>query len=238
MAINKIINYCWFGDNQPPEVVGECLKTWTTIHPDFEIKKWDETNYDVNKIPFTRDAYIYRDFAFVSDYARWDILYNHGGVYLDTDVMLVKNITPLLEKGPFGGVNLSGFFASGLILALEPGMEIAREMMKIYEDSKYTTHFGQPNLVNCTKRETELLKDKGFSVNAENQVIQEVAGLTIYPKDYFCAYNPSTGKTDITENTYAIHQFTGTWMPSWLRKREMMKSPNIEKHYINIYGTE
>lgn len=237
MAIPKIIHYCWFGDNEPPKIVNDCISSWKQILPDFEIKKWDENNYDVKKIPFTKDAYKYRDFAFVSDYARHDILYEQGGVYLDTDVLLVKDITPLLEKGPFGGTNLAGKFASGLILAVEPGMPLIRELKEIYENSSYTFYHGQPNMVNCTLRETEILVKHDFIVNRDGKV-QEVAGLTIYPDEYFCAYNPSTGETNITENTYAIHQFTGTWMPSWLRKREMMKSPNIEKHYTNIYGTE
>ena len=237
MAIPKIIHYCWFGDNEPPKIVNDCISSWKQILPDFEIKKWDENNYDVKKIPFTKDAYKYRDFAFVSDYARHDILYEQGGVYLDTDVLLVKDITPLLEKGPFGGTNLAGKFASGLILAVEPGMPLIKELKEIYENSSYTFYHGQPNMVNCTLRETEVLVKHDFIVN-RNGKVQEVAGLTIYPDEYFCAYNPSTGETNITENTYAIHQFTGTWMPSWLRKREMMKSPIIEKHYTNIYGTE
>ena len=237
MAIPKIIHYCWFGDNEPPKIVNDCISSWKQILPDFEIKKWDENNYDVKKIPFMKDAYKYRDFAFVSDYARHDILYEHGGVYLDTDVLLIKDITPLLEKGPFGGTNLAGKFASGLILAAEPGMPIIKELKEIYENSSYTFYHGQPNMVNCTLRETEVLVKHDFIVNRDGKV-REVAGLTIYPDEYFCAYNPSTGETNITENTYAIHQFTGTWMPSWLRKKEMMKSPIIEKHYTNIYGTE
>ena len=94
--IPKVIHYCWFGNNKPPKIVDRCIESWTEILPDYEIRKWDESNYDVNKTSFTEEAYTYRNFAFVSDYARWDILYNYGGVYLDTDVLLIKDITPLL----------------------------------------------------------------------------------------------------------------------------------------------
>lgn len=238
MAIPKIIHYCWFGDNEPPKIVSDCLSSWKEFLPDYEIKRWDESNYDVNKIPFTKGAYKYRDFAFVSDYARHDILSEYGGVYLDTDVLLIKDLTPLIEKGPFGGVNLGGKFASGLVLAAEPNMPIIKELKEIYENTSYTFYHGQPHLVNCTTRETDVLVKHDFVIDPNRTEECNVAGLTIYPKDYFCAYNPSTGKTDITDNTYAIHQFTGTWMPSWLRKREMMRSEFVDKHYKNIYGTE
>lgn len=231
--IPKIIHYCWFGDNKPPKIVKDCMASWVKLMPNYDIKRWDEDNYDVNKIPFTEEAYTYRDFAFVSDYARWDILYNYGGIYLDTDVLLLKDLTPLVEKGNFGGVNLGGAFASGLVLALEPKSEIAREMMKLYENAQYTSHWGQPNIINCVRRETNLLKKYGFKEDKVN--VQQVEGLTVYPKEYFSPYNPETGETRITDNTYAIHQYTGTWMPSWLLKTVMANNINIRKHYENIY---
>lgn len=231
--IPKVIHYCWFGDNEPPKIVNECIESWKKILPDYEIRKWNESNYDVNKTLFTEEAYIFRNFAFVSDYARWDILYNYGGIYLDTDVLLIKDLTPLLEKGNFGGTNIGGGFASGLIVALEPKSAIAREMMKLYETTNFTHHRGQPHFVNCVKRETELLAKHGFKHNTKEK--QEVAGLTIYPTEYFSPYNPHTGETKITDNTYAIHQYTGTWMPSWLLKTVMANNANIKKHYKNIY---
>jgi len=231
--IPKVIHYCWFGNNEPPKIVDKCIESWTKILPGYEIRKWDESNYDVNKTSFTEEAYIYRNFAFVSDYARWDILYNYGGVYLDTDVLLIKDITPLLEKGNFGGANLGGGFASGLIVALEPKSTIAKEMMEVYENASFTYHRGQPHFVNCVKRETELLSTHGFDINLKEK--QEVAGMTIYPSEYFSPYNPHTGETKITDNTYAIHQYTGTWMPSWLLKTVMANNINTRKHYENIY---
>ncbi len=231
--IPKVIHYCWFGDNKPPKIVDKCIESWTKILPDYEIRKWDESNYDVNKTPFTEEAYTYRNFAFVSDYARWDILYNYGGIYLDTDVLLIKDITPLLEKGNFGGANIGGGFASGLIVALEPKSTIAKEMMELYENTSFTYHRGQPHFVNCVKRETELLSTHGFDTKIKEK--QEVAGMTIYPTEYFSPYNPHTGETKITDNTYAIHQYTGTWMPSWLLKTVMANNVNIRKHYKNIY---
>lgn len=231
--IPKVIHYCWFGNNKPPKIVNKCIESWTKMLPDYKIRKWDESNYNVNKIPFTEEAYIYRNFAFVSDYARWDILYNYGGIYLDTDVLLIKDISPLLEEGNFGGVNIGGSFASGLIVALEPKSEIAKEMMKLYENASFTHHKGQPHFVNCVKRETELLSTYGFKLNAKEK--QEVAGMTIYPTEYFSPYNPHTGETKITDNTYAIHQYTGTWMPSWMLKTVMANNTNIKKHYKNIY---
>lgn len=231
--IPKVIHYCWFGDKKPPKIVEECMASWAKILPDYGIKGWNEENYDITKIPFTEEAYTYRDFGFVSDYARWDILYNYGGIYLDVDVMLLKDITPLVEKGAFGGSNSGGAFASGLILAMDQGMSIAREMMKLYENTTYTCRHGQPNIINCVRRETNLLKKYGFKEDKVN--VQQVEGLTVYPKEYFSPYNPETGETRITDNTYAIHQYTGTWMPSWMLKMAMNNDINIKKHYGKIY---
>ena len=92
-----IIHYCWFG-GEKPQKVKDCIESWKKFCPSFEIKEWNETNYDVNKNSFLKKCYEARKFAFVSDYARFDILYEHGGLYLDTDVEIIKDISPLLNK--------------------------------------------------------------------------------------------------------------------------------------------
>ena len=101
--IPKIIHYCWFGGNPLPELAMKCIESWRTYFPDYEIKEWNEDNFDVNIIPYTKEAYENKKYAFVSDYARFWILYNHGGIYFDTDVEVIKKMDDIIEKGSFMG---------------------------------------------------------------------------------------------------------------------------------------
>jgi len=101
--IPKIIHYCWFGRNPLPASAQKCIDSWKKYFPDYEIKEWNEDNFDVNRIPYSRDAYAAKKFAFVSDYARFWILYYMGGVYFDIDVEVIHPMDDLIEKGPYMG---------------------------------------------------------------------------------------------------------------------------------------
>ena len=129
--IPKIIHYCWFGGNPLPELAQKCIESWRTYCPDYEIKRWDETNFDVNCCDYVRKAYEVKMWAFVSDYARFKILYENGGVYFDTDVELIKPIDDLLAKGSFMGLEESDkvFVAPGLGLAANPGLDLTEELL-------------------------------------------------------------------------------------------------------------
>ena len=104
--IPKIIHYCWFGRNPLPESAIKCINSWKKFFPDYEIKEWNEDNFDVNIIPYTKEAYEAKKYAFVSDYARFWILYHHGGLYFDTDVEVIKAMDDIIELGPFMGVEV------------------------------------------------------------------------------------------------------------------------------------
>ena len=130
--IPKVIHYCWFGHNPLPESAVKCINSWRKFMPDYEIKEWNEDNFDVNAIPYTAEAYQMKKYAFVSDYARFWILYQYGGLYFDTDVELIKPIDDIVEKGPFMGieetckiipVNLVGYplVNPGLGISVEQG---------------------------------------------------------------------------------------------------------------------
>ena len=101
--IPKIIHYCWFGGNPLPELAIKCIESWKKYLPDYEIKEWNESNFDINCCAYVREAYEAKKWAFVSDYARFWILYQHGGLYFDTDVELIKSIDDLIVKGAFMG---------------------------------------------------------------------------------------------------------------------------------------
>ena len=99
--IPKTIHYCWFGGNPLPEMAIKCIESWKKFLPDYEIKQWDESNFDVNMIPYAAEAYKAKKYAFVSDFARFWILYNYGGLYFDTDVEVIKPMDNIIAKGPF-----------------------------------------------------------------------------------------------------------------------------------------
>ena len=105
--IPKIIHYCWFGGNPLPKDAQECLSSWKKYLPDYEIKVWNESNFDVNCCPYVKGAYEQRKFAFVSDYARFWVLYKEGGLYFDTDVEVIRNVDHIIAAGNFMGIEKS-----------------------------------------------------------------------------------------------------------------------------------
>ena len=224
----------WFGSNPMPRICGECIESWHKVLPsDWSFQFWNEDNYDVEtKNNFVLQAYRSGNYAFVSDYARWDILHRQGGVYVDTDVFLLKDITPLLQHKAFGGRNSLGLFASGLILGAEPNLPIFAEMKAEYNKRNFLTKDGKPTYVTNIMVENELLAQHNLKPDLE--IAQTVADITIYPIDYFCPYNPSECKIKTTANTYAVHQFTSTWMPQSWKSERMKENPKLAEHYKRV----
>lgn len=111
--IPKIIHYCWFGRNPLPKSAIKCIESWKQFFPDYQIKEWNEDNFNVNITLYTREAYEKKKYAFVSDYARYWILYNYGGLYFDTDVEILKSFDSIIEKGPFMGAEKERIYPTG-----------------------------------------------------------------------------------------------------------------------------
>lgn len=208
-SIPKIIHYCWFGRNPLPELALRCIASWKKFLPDYEIKEWNEDNYDVKKIPYIAEAYNAKKYAFVSDYARFDILYEFGGIYFDTDVEVIKDITPIIENGAFAGVECAGALAAGLGIASPARMDVFTEIMDSYKEDHFVNLDGSLNLKTVVARVSDIFRNHGFS---DELKIQKIAGVTIYPYEYFCPINPFNGKMTITDNTYTIHHYAQSWM--------------------------
>lgn len=198
-----IIHYCWFGRGEKSEKIKYCIKSWKKICPDAEIKEWNEDNYPIDeKCAYARQAYEQKKYAFVSDYARYDILCNHGGVYLDTDVELLKDITPLTAR-PFMAMERAGQVATGLIMSANGGENVIREILDYYDAQ---TQFNiDKTVVQIT---SDILANYGLQ---EKDEFQTVAGFDIYPTEYFNPKGADYGKEKITENTYAIHHYLASW---------------------------
>ena len=219
--IPKTIHYCWFGRNPLPPLAIKCIESWKKYLPDYEIKKWNEDNFDVNIIPYTKEAYAAKKYAFVSDYARFLILYKYGGLYFDTDVEIIKPMDDIIARGPFMGceneVKNNGAttlaVAPGLGLGVNPGLGLYKEMLDLYD----ILHFVMPdtsfNLKTVVQYTTEVLCKHGLqNINA----VQECAGVWIYPKEYFCPIDYVSKKTVITSNTRSIHHFAESWKTSYM----------------------
>jgi hypothetical protein len=182
--------------------------------PDYEIKEWNEDNFDVNIIPYTKDAYEAKKYAFVSDYARFWILYKYGGLYFDTDVEVIKPMDDIIERGPFMGVevpaNNAGTpkVAPGLGLGVSPGLGLYKNLLDLYATLHFVNNDGSLNQKTIVSYTTEILQREGLQPTNE---IQEIAGIWIYPADYFNPFNDLTGKLDITANTRSIHWYSKTW---------------------------
>ena len=223
--IPEIIHYCWFGGNPLPASAQKCIASWRKYLPDYEIKEWNESNFDVNIIPYTAEAYKAKKYAFVSDYARFWILYKYGGLYFDTDVEVIKNMDDIIAKGPFMGCENEAKagatpeqlgVAPGLGLGVNPGLGLYGEILDIYKDKHYLLPDGSLSTDTVVTITTELLCKYGLK-NTEK--VQEIAGVFIYPREYFCPKDYASGILDITSNSYSIHHYDASWL-SWYEKLE------------------
>ena len=212
--IPKIIHYCWFGGKPLPRSAEKCIASWKKYLPGYEVKRWDESNFDVNAIPYTREAYAACKYAFVSDYARFWILYHYGGVYFDTDVEVIRPIDDIINRGGFLGVesNRNGIYTvnPGLGFAATQGTAVIGEMMNLYSTFHFIKTDGALDLKNIVEITTEYLSARGLRNTDE---IQQCCGFTIYPKDYFCPIDYDTRELKITENTRTIHHYAESWVP-------------------------
>lgn len=217
--IPKKIHYCWFGGNPIDKIGQKCLESWKKFFPDYEIIEWNESNFDVNCCQYVKEAYEAKKWAFVSDYARFKILYEYGGVYFDTDVEVIKPFDDILEKGAFFGCENQtikhGVAANpGLGCAVAPGLGFYKEVLEDYEKSSFYNEDGSLNLYTIVSRTTELLRRHGL---VDTMEIQNVAEITIYPAEYFCPLNYVNRKMNITKNTYSIHHYTASWYSKKMR---------------------
>lgn len=209
MSIPRVIHYCWFGGNTLPKSAVKCIKSWQKYCPDYEIKRWDESNFDVNCNPYCKFAFENKKWAFLTDYIRLKVVYDNGGVYLDTDVELLKPLDDLIKDGAYMGFQNETEVATGLGFASEKGNEFIGENMRYYEN---LTDFSQ--LRSCPIITTELLIPYGLK--EDNGSIQKVAGMNIFPPEYLCPKNERTGLSEKTKNTHSIHHFDASWFEkSW-----------------------
>lgn len=207
--IPKVIHYCWVGGKPLPELAQKCIASWKQHMPDYAIKEWNEQNYDFTQNEYMRDAYDSKKWGFVPDFARLDIIFNYGGIYLDTDVKAVKSFDGLLNYKGFCGIECGNHVALGLGFGAEPGNTLIKEMRDAYISLQFKNPDGTLNLQPAPKIQTELLLKKGYRM--ENR-LQFVDDCVILPEEYLCPKNYGTGEINITPNTYSIHLYDSSWV--------------------------
>lgn len=220
------IHYCWFGHSSLGRREVACIDSWRAFLPNYSIKEWNESNFDTACCSYVKEAYAAKKWAFVSDYARFKVLYEHGGIYFDTDVELMKPIDDIIAKGPFMGLERDatpsmGVSANpGLGLAANPGLGLYKAILESYEYDHFRNKDGSYNYRTVVERVTDILKELGLE---DKPGIQEVAGVYVYPSEFFNPTNLETGEVTITSNTRSVHHYGASWQPDSLRKVGAMK---------------
>lgn len=225
--IPKVIHYCWFSGNEMPDAFKKCIESWEKHCPDYEIKRWDESNYDTDKNPYMKEAYAQKKWGFVPDYARLDILYNHGGIYIDTDAELVRSLDELLYQPAFCGVEKWGNVNMGGCSGAVPGHPMIKKMLEAREHISFLREDGSLNLETCGVYETQPFIREGMHVDNRVHVIND---MTVYSSDYFQPYDYMSGELFMTENTFSIHHFNGGWLDE--RAREQRERTQMQYQAI------
>lgn len=230
--IPKIIHYCWLSDEKFPVLIQKCIDSWKEKLPDYEIKCWNTENFDVNICRYTREAFQEKKYAFVSDYVRLYALYTEGGIYLDSDIEVLKKFDDLLENTAFTGFEKNDTTVAAWIFGSEKENPIFKEFLNYYTDKSFILPNGEYDLTPNPIPITDICVKHGLLLDGKKQKLNDI---TVYPRDYFCPYNRATEELNITENTYTIHYFNGAWINDD-KKQIIAKRKQVVKRYGKLAG--
>ncbi|BDZ31311.1 glycosyltransferase [Lactiplantibacillus sp. WILCCON 0030] len=231
--IPKIIHYCWFGQQPLPPKVLKCLASWQKFCPEYELKRWDETNIDVNQNPFLKTAYDSGKYAFVSDFVRLDVIYRYGGVYLDTDVELLKPLDLLKHYQAFFGMEAAGRVNTGLGFGAEPQSRLIYELRKSY---LVKNDNGSKGFETCVERNLPVFRTWGLLMSDETQCLAE-GQVIVYATEYLDPKSLESGKVQLTSKTIAIHHYDASWKSqAWLAKRVTRLKIKAHRQINQLFG--
>ena len=229
--IPKVIHYCWFGKGDMPELVERCIASWKVHMPDWEYRLWSEDNFDIASSPqYVREAYEAKKYAFVSDYVRLWALEQEGGVYLDTDVEVLRSFESLLNDTAFIGLEESLALLPGTcVMGCEAHCQWVKDMLSTYKDAKFLKEDGSMDLTTNVQRLGAKMVEGGLQHERKIQYLPQW-GLRVYTHDYFSPIT-STRVMRKTKNTYCIHRFAGSWVDG---KKNGIRNWWIVREMINI----
>lgn len=233
MSVPKVIHYCWFGKGNLPKLAEKCIASWKKYCTDYKIICWNEDNFDISQNKYAKQAYEAGKWAFVSDYVRLKVLYDEGGIYMDTDVELIKPLDDLISDSGFMGFDDNTVVSTGLGFACEKGNELVGAVLKDYDDISFLLPDGTYDITPCPYRNSEVLKKLGVKMNNTEQLVM---GIRILPEDYLCPIKYLTGKKKITKNTYSIHHFSASWTSAKSKRTLFIKRIIGVKLYEKLYG--
>lgn len=223
--IPKTIHYCWFGHNPKPKLAVKCIKSWKKYCPDYEIIEWNEDNFDITSAPlYVRQAYDAKKWAFVTDYVRLYAMVNYGGIYMDTDVEVIRPLDQFLHHQAFSGFEQTIYIPTG-IMACEKDFSLFRMLLDYYNSAQFINPDGTYNLTTNVIIITDICTNKGFIPNGQYQIID---GFALYPKDFFCPAIDIRGMCEKTENTATIHWFAGSWLEGEAKKDKQRKDALVK----------
>lgn len=238
-VIPKVIHYFWFGGKPLPARYQSFIDSWRKFCPDYEIIEWNETNYDFNRHPFTREAAKIKKWSKVASYARLDIVYKYGGINMDTDVEVIKPLDELLYNDAYIGFENRKLVNSGSGFGAVKNFPLIGELRDYFDNIPFIKSDGSYNLTACPEFETELLRKRGLNYDAQFQIIDRLA---IYPSEYFSPKCIYSGLMNVTENTFSIHHYDGTWLAAHIKESYALAVDlykvvlENEKRYCNTYG--
>ena len=219
MSIPKIIHYCWFGPKEIPEMEKACIESWSKILPEYKIMFWNEKNFNISEIPYVKEAYENKKFAFVSDYVRMHALYTFGGVYFDTDVEVIKTLDSFLDNKAFIGFENRTMVGTGIIGA-EKNSSLFKKMLDYYNEHHFVDSNGNIDTTTNVQIITRILTEQVFEPRNSEQNLPEIH---IYERDIFCPKKMDDGTFSVTIRSVTIHKFAG----SWLTEREKKRGTNL-----------
>lgn len=215
--IPRLIHYCWFGGKPLPSLARKCLKSWKRYLPEYEIILWDETTFDIAAHPYVKEAYNAKKWAFVADYVRLYVLYHFGGIYMDTDVEVIRQLNRFLTDPAFTCFEPPNYICPDQIviqtgmIGAEKGNLWIKKLLDYYHDKRFLDINGTPDLTaNPIPLTVITIKEFGLKPDQSFQTLMN--SVVIYPQEFFCPIDWKDRKIKKNKNTYAIHYFTGSWI--------------------------